>query len=318
MTSPVLLITSRNIEPGDETHRRIEAQGVEVRFADSLDLRTDDKLVAALRGVDAVIAAGESYNASVLSQCDRLKIITRTGVGYDKVDVAAARERGIAVTNTPGVNRHSVAEWTVLHMLMCAKRGVANFGEIGRGGWQPTVGIDLAGLTLGIVGLGTVGKEVAQRMRAFEMRILAYDLRQDSQFAEEHDVTYVSLDRLFAESDFVTIHCNLDASTRHLVNAERLALMKPTAYLINLARGGVVDNEALAKSLAERRIAGAGLDVFEQEPLPEDSPFRRLDNVVMSPHAAGASRDARARSRDVAVDDVLRVLRGERPQFPVN
>ena len=318
MAKKVLLITSRNIEPGDSTHERIAAMGIEIRYADSLALRSDAALVAALRGVDAVIAAGESYNANVLGQCDRLKIIARTGVGYDKIDVAAARERGIVVTNTPGTNRYSVAEWTIMHILMCAKMGAANFAELGRGGWQPIVGFDLAGLTLGIVGLGTIGKEVAQRMRAFEMRVLAYDQRQDPQFAEAHDISYVPLDELMAASDFITIHCNLDASTKHLISGERIALMKPTAYLVNLARGGIVDEVALVEALAERRIAGAGLDVFEKEPLPLDSPLRRLDNVVMSPHAAGASSDARARSRDVAVDDVLRVLRGERARFQVN
>jgi D-3-phosphoglycerate dehydrogenase/(S)-sulfolactate dehydrogenase len=176
----------------------------------------------------------------------------------------------------------------------------------------------LAEKTLGIVGLGTIGKEVAQRARAFKMRILAYDLVQDRPFAEAAGVAYVPLADLLRQSDFVSIHCFLNDFTRHLINAERLALMKPTAYLVNTARGGLVDTEALCRALQEKRLAGAGLDVVEEEPLPADSALRAFDNVYLTPHAAGSTADARERSGTTAAENLIRALRGERPEGIVN
>jgi len=178
--------------------------------------------------------------------------------------------------------------------------------------------MDLAGKTMGIVGLGTIGKEVAQRAKAFKMRILAYDLVQDLPFAEREGVVLVALVDLLRQSDFVSIHCFLNEATRHLINAERLALMKPTAFLINTARGGIVDTEALCEALLAKRIAGAGLDVFEGEPLRADSPLRALENVYLSPHCAGSTADARQRSGTMAADNLIRALRGERPEGIVN
>jgi phosphoglycerate dehydrogenase-like enzyme len=178
--------------------------------------------------------------------------------------------------------------------------------------------VDLAGRTLGIVGLGTIGKEVAKRAKAFGMRLLACDPVQDLPFARGQGITYVSLDDLLQRSDFISIHCFLNEATRHLINAERLALMKPTAYLINTARGGIVDTAALCQALQAKRIAGAGLDVFEAEPLRADSPLRALENVYLSPHAAGSSADARRLSGATAAENLVRALNGERPEGIVN
>jgi D-3-phosphoglycerate dehydrogenase/(S)-sulfolactate dehydrogenase len=171
---------------------------------------------------------------------------------------------------------------------------------------------------LGIVGLGTIGKEVAKRAKAFGMHILAHDLMTDQTFAERHGIAYVALEDLLRQSDFISIHCFLNEATRHLFNAERLALMKPTAYLINTARGGIVDTEALCQALQEKRIAGAGLDVFEVEPLQADSPLRALENVYLTPHAAGSSADARRLSGATAAQNLVRALNGQRPEGIVN
>ncbi len=202
-------------------------------------------------------------------------------------------------------------------MLACGRKLLQNLSVVENGGWKSIDGVELAGKTLGIVGLGTIGKEVAQRARAFEMRLLAYDLVRDEQFAEANGVTYVSLEDLLRQSDFVTLHCLLDKSTHHLIDAERLSLMKPTAILINAARGGVVDSEALYRALNENRIAAAGLDVHEQEPLG-DSPLRGLPNVLLTPHAAAATVEYRNRAPFLAADAVIQALRGERPAHPVN
>jgi D-3-phosphoglycerate dehydrogenase/(S)-sulfolactate dehydrogenase len=178
--------------------------------------------------------------------------------------------------------------------------------------------MDLAGKTLGIVGLGTIGKEVARRARAFEMRLLAHDAVEDLRFAEAHGVVYVTLDRLLAESDFVSLHCFLNAASRHLIDAERLARMKPTAFLINTARGGIVDTAALVEALRAERIAGAALDVFEGEPLAADSPLRRLERVYLSSHVGGVTADARRLSGSAAADNLLSALAGQRPSGAVN
>ena len=318
MVTPRILITSIFLRAGDEVDRRLREAGFEPVYHPLTGKRTEEELIDLLRGIDGVIVSSDPFTARVLAAAPQLKVISRTGVGYDAIDMKAATARGIVVTTTPGVNRHAVAEWAMALMLCCARKLTTNLDEVRRGGWTRHEGIDLAGKTLGLVGLGTIGKEVAQRATAFEMRILAYDLVQDLPFAEAHRVTFVPLDQLLRESDFVSLHLFLNDASRHLINAERLALMKPTAYLINTARGGIVDTAALCLALKEKRIAGAGLDVVESEPLPPDSPLRECNNVYLSPHVGGASADARRLSGAMAAENLIRALRGERPQGIVN
>ncbi|MGE5619487.1 MAG: phosphoglycerate dehydrogenase [Sphingomonadaceae bacterium] len=317
MATPRVLITSVFLHEGGDVDLRLRAAGIEPVYKHWRGERTEDELIDFLQGIDGAIVAGDRFTPRVMDAAPQLKVISRTGVGYDAIDVPAATKRGIVVCNTPGVNRHAVAEYTFALILACSRHLEKNLAEVRKGGWARFEGIDLAGRTLGIVGMGTIGREVAQRARAFEMRILAHDIYHDIQFAEEHQVTYVPLEQLLRESDFVTLHCFLNDRSRHLMNAERLAMMKPTAYLINTSRGGVVDSQALYQALKERRIAGAALDVFEEEPLGE-SPLRELDNLCMSPHAAGVSSDARALSGMTAAENAIRVLKGERPIHTVN
>jgi D-3-phosphoglycerate dehydrogenase/(S)-sulfolactate dehydrogenase len=268
--------------------------------------------------VEGVVAGVDPFTARVMESAPQLKVIARAGVGYDSIDLKAATSRGVVVTINPGVNRHAVAEYTFALMLTCSRRLAEALPSVKSGAWGRFEGFDLAGRTLGIVGLGTIGKEVAQRARAFEMRILAYDVYQDWQFAEEHGVVFAGLDELLMESDFVTLHAALDGNSRHMINAERLALMKPTAYLINTARGGLVDQEALIETLRARKIGGAALDVYEREPLEAGSPLRDLDNAYLTSHLAGVSADATRISVHLAVENAMRVLRGERPHSCVN
>jgi len=314
MAKPRVLITTRFLKPGDEIESYLEKAGLEAVFQRP---RTEEEMIAALQGAEAIICSSDPLTAKVIQSAPGLKVIARTGVGYNSIDVPAATARGIPVCTLPGANRHAVAEWAFTLMLACARKLLENLEEVRKGGWTGHDGVELAGKTLGIVGLGTIGKEVAQRARAFEMRILANDLVLDQQFAEAYGVTYVPLEQLLQESDFVTLHVFLDARSHHLINAERLALMKPTAFLINTSRGGVVDTEALYQALVEKRIAGTGLDVHEQEPLGE-SKLRGLPNVLLTPHAGAATSDYRRQSPLLAADNVIRVLRGERPAHAVN
>ncbi len=318
MANRSILITSPRLNPGDESVRMLEQAGFQPVFNHWHGGRTEEELVGLLKDADAVIAGNDKFTARVMDGAPRLKIIARTGVGYDSVDVAAATRRGIAVTITPGVNRHSVAEFTMAFILQCSRLVLQNLATIGKGEWKTIEGRELVGRTLGIVGFGTIGKEVAQRAKAFEMRLLAFDPFQDSVFAESLGVAFVSLEQLLKESDFVSLHVFLNEKTRNLINAERLAMMKPTAYLINTARGPVVNEEALCKALQGKQIAGAALDVFEQEPLPADSPLRTLDNVYVTPHVAGSTIDTRYGTAIVAAENVIQLFNGERPGGIVN
>ncbi len=320
MNKPRVQILSSSLRAGDEVDRRLREEGLDPVYTPPVGGRkpTEDQMIDLLRGFDGAIVPSAPITARVIEAADRLRVLSRTGVGYDGIDVKAATARGIMVTNGAGVNRHSVAELVFALMLCCARKLAENFSELRRGGWMRQLGTELAGKTLGIVGFGAIGKEVAQRADAFEMRILAYDLVRDLPSAEAHRVMFVSLERLLRESDFISLHIFLNEKNRHLINAERLALMKQTAFLINTSRGGVVDTQALCQVLREKRIAGAGLDVFEEEPLPVDSPLRELDNVYLSPHIGGATTDARRNGGIVAAENVICALKGERPPCIVN
>jgi len=313
-----VLITTVFLQPGDEVDRRLREAGFDAAYHPLTGRRTEDELIELLHGVVGAIVSSDPFTARVLQAADRLKVISRTGVGYDAVDVPAATARGILVTTTPGVNRDAVADWALALILCCARKLPENLAEVRRGKWTRHEGMDLNGKTLGVVGLGTIGKEVAGRAKAFGMRLLAHDVARDMPFADALGIAYVALDDLLRQSDFVSIHCFLNAATRHLINAARLALMKPTAFLVNTARGGIVDTVALCEALRTKRIAGAALDVVEEEPLPADSPLRRLDNVYLSPHMGGATSDARQRSGAMAAENLIRALQGKRPDGIVN
>ena len=313
-----VLVTSEVVDKGSDGDRLLQAAGVETVFNRWHGNRTEDELIAILQGMDGVVAGLDPFTARVIGSSDRLKVIARTGVGYDAVDVPAATERGIAVCSNPGVNKRSVAEYAMGLILACSRKLYENLSVVRAGGFERHQGVELSGRTLGIMGLGSIGKEVAKRASGFDMKILAYDVYKDEAFAEKYGVTYVPLEQLLAQSDFVTLHLFLDSTTRHLINAERLSLMKPTAYLVNTARGGIVDQEALYQALKEKKIAGAALDVFENEPLEADSPLRTLYNAYLSPHVAAWSWNVLHASGLMGAENVLRILRGEKPLSIVN
>lgn len=314
MTRQRILVATRFLKPGDEIEKYLERAGFTTIFCGALN---EEEMMKTSKGFDAIICGSIPISARVIESVDKLKVISRTGVGYNTIDIAAATASGIPVCVTPGANRHAVAEWTFTLLLACARKLMQNLAEVRRGGWNPRFGMELAGKTLGIIGLEIIGKEVAQRAKAFEMQIMANDLVIDQQFAETSGVTYVSLEQLLTESDFVTLHVFLDQRNYHIINAERLALMKPTAILINTSRGEIVDSEALYHALKKKRLVGAGLDVVEQEPLGE-SPLRGMPNVLLTPHAAAATEDYRRNCQLKAAEAVIRVLKGQRPDFVVN
>jgi D-3-phosphoglycerate dehydrogenase len=307
---PRVLITTTFLVPGDEVDARLRTAGYEVLHSPDLSRLADSEQSRLLATTDAVIAGTSEFTAALMDRAPRLKVIARTGVGYDNVDVGAASERDIVVCTTPGANRQSVAEHVFTLMLACARALPADLDAVRDGHWPQRTGRELHASTLGIVGLGTIGKSVAAIAKAFGMNVLAHDPSLDEAFAEANNVESVDLSILLRRSDFVTLHLFLDDSTRHLIDARALARMKCDAYLINTSRGGVVDEAALADAVRNGRLAGAALDVFETEPLPIDSPLRQEPAILTTGHIAGATREARSRSGQVAATCVIEALEG--------
>ena len=274
---------------------------------------TESELLAALRGVEAVVAGSELYTAAVLDANPQLKVIARVGVGYDAIDVAAATARGDAVTIAPNTNQGSVAEHTFALLLGFTRHIPARHAALAAGGWNRLMSLPLRGRTLGLAGLGRIGKAVAARAAAFEMRVLAYDPFPDAAYCAAHGVTLVPFDHLLAESDFLSLHLPLTTETRHLINRDTLAKMKPGAVLVNTSRGGLVREADLLPALRDGRLAGAALDVFEEEPLPAAHPLRALPNVVLTPHSAGVDVQSLHDMARSAAEAVASLRGGEWP-----
>ena len=273
--------------------------------------------------VDAVISRkGRITRRHMEESRGRLKIVARTGVGVDvsRVDVDAAIEHNVWVTNMPGSNAIAVTELTFGQMIALARHSVAADAAVKANRWPEgvrMVGSELAGKTVGIVGMGNIGTRVALRARAFEMALLVCDPYVPAAHVTALGGRWAGLDEVFRESDYVTLHCPLNKETRHMVGAGQLALMKKSAFLVNLARGGVVDENALLQCLSEKRIAGAAIDVMETEPPPKDHPLLALGNVLFTPHIGGSSREAQTRGEWGAAEEVIRVLQGEKPRNAV-
>ncbi|MCE4627298.1 MAG: NAD(P)-binding domain-containing protein [Desulfurococcales archaeon] len=258
----------------------------------------------------------------------KLRIVAQYAVGFDNIDLECATKYGVYVTNTPGVLTEAVADFTWGLILAITRRIVEADAFVRSGewyskktGWHPLMmlGFEVNGKTLGIIGMGRIGRAVAERAKGFKMKILYYDAyRLPPEMEEKLGAEYVPLETLLRESDIVSIHVPLTKETYHLISEKELKMMKSTAYLINTARGKVVDTEALVKALKEKWIAGAALDVFEEEPLPPDHPLTKLDNVVLAPHAASATTETRTKMAMLVAENLIAFLKGEVPPTLVN
>jgi D-3-phosphoglycerate dehydrogenase len=275
-----------------------------------------------LGDVEALVVRVMPVTADRIAAAPHLKVIGKHGIGVDNVDLDAARARGIPVVFTPGANDEAVAEHTLTLMLMLARKmerlvALARAGEFDQGR-RAADGTDLRGKTLGLIGVGRIGGRVAQICRGcFSMRVLAHDPYISPERARELGVELAPIDDVVRAADFLSVHTPLTAETRNVVSRERIALMKPDAFVVNCARGGLVDEAALVEALRAGRIGGAGVDVFEREPPPVDHPLLALPNAIVTSHVAGSSRESlEAMSRMVA-EEVLAVLRGEAPRYAV-
>jgi phosphoglycerate dehydrogenase-like enzyme len=270
-------------------------------------------LVRHLEGIDAVMASVENYSRRVL-EASRLRAIARMGVGYDAVDVDAATDQGIAVTITPGTNEHSVAEMTMFLILAVMRGFPARYREVLTGKWTKRSLPRLAGQTLGLVGLGRIGKAVVPRAQGLGLKVIAYDPVPDTAFAAQNNVRLCPFDQLLAEADIVSLHLPALRECSDLINRQTLGQMKPGSVLINTARGGLVDEDALVEALRSGHLLGAGLDVFKTEPLPLDSPLLTLDNVFLSPHMAGLDHASLEAMGTVAARCIADLYQGRWPE----
>jgi D-3-phosphoglycerate dehydrogenase len=278
---------------------------------------TSDELKELLRGCDGFIAGLDRVDRTALESADRLEVIARYGVGVDNVDLETAAKKGITVTNTPHANAVSVAELTIGLIVMLARSIPEAVTLVREGKWPRLHGKSLEGKVIGLVGFGSVGREVARRLQPWRSTLLAYDPFGDENLALSLDVRLLGLEELIRETDFVSLHAPLTAETRHMVNADFLSRMKRGAYLVNTARGELVDEEALLAALDSGQLEGAALDVYAQEPPAADSPLRRHPRVIATPHC-GAHTDGAANGMGrESLRDCLAVLCGETPFNPV-
>ena len=277
-----------------------------------MDPFTNEKAIAALKGADAGIIDVEPYDKTIFQEInDTIKILVRYGVGFDAVNLKDATEAGIAISRTTAANAEAVAEMA-LTMIMGAKRFMNHNRKIVNSGkWERLIGSEMLGKTLGILGFGAIGSKVAKLFSGFDCKVLVYDPYLPESVAQSANVKLVGLDEIFRESDAITVHVPYTKENHHIVNAERIAMMKETAVIVCTARGNLVDEEALAAALREHKILGAGLDVFAQEPLPTNSPLIGLDNIILAPHNSAQTREALWNMYKKAIDVAAAYLNGE-------
>ncbi len=269
----------------------------------------------------------DKIDAHLIAAANSLKVIAQMAVGYDNIDITAATKKGIPVSNTPGILTETTADFTWALLLAAARRVVEGDKEVRAGIWRPwgpdvLTGVDVFGATLGIIGFGRIGQAVARRAKGFQMKILYHDPHcskaSAAETVKETGAECVELDELLAQSDFVTLHTFLAPETYHLIGRDQLKKMKSSAVLVNTARGPITDPDALAWALQNNIIAAAGLDVTEPEPIPHDSPLLKLDNIIITPHIASASKATRQRMALMTVENLLAGLKGERLPNCVN
>jgi D-3-phosphoglycerate dehydrogenase len=278
---------------------------------------SENELIELIGGVHGLLTGVDQVTAKVINAADELKVISKFGTGVDNIDVAAATQKGVVVTNAPGMNSDAVADMTFSLILSIARRIPFANDQVRTGNWPLIVGTEICNKTLGLIGLGQIGKRVAMRAGGFNMKILAYELLPDEQFVQEHRIKLVSLNRLLQESDFVSIHVPLTPDTENLIQKDQLEMMKPTAFLINTARGGIVDENELYEALQSGKIAGAAFDVLLEEP-PTERQLVELENFIVTPHISPFTKEAIEKAERLSAQNVIDVLEGHFPPYIVN
>lgn len=312
-----VVVGSRSRSRSKEAMEILEKNGYILELNPFDRAMTEDELIERIKGASALVAGSDKVTKRVLEAgSPTLKIVAKQGVGYNTIDIEAAKELGIAVTITPGANSKSVADLT-MGLILNAARNISGMDRAIRNNeWYRYTGCELNNKIIGIVGMGHIGGEVAKRAYAFGMKILAYDIYPRQDFIEKYNVTYVSLEKLFKQSDIITLHAPAIKATENMINRDSLNLMKSTAILVNAARGELINEEDLYEALKNKKIGFAALDVYKNEPL-KNSKLTDLENIVFTAHAGAYTKSAIIGAGMIASEEIVRVLSGEEPKFNV-
>lgn len=298
-------------------YEMLEAEGYKIIKNPYDRVLTEEEMIHEIKDIDGIIVGIDPLNSRVLKHAKKLKVISKYGVGTDNIDLDYANKAGIIVTRTVGANSEAVADYAIALMLGVARRIVFVDKKCRNLNWNSEVSLDVWGKTLGIIGLGKIGKGVAKRALGFNMKIFVYDSYIDEEFAIHNNLEYAPLDKLLKESDFISLHAPLTADTMNMISFEQFEMMKKTAVILNTARGGIINEDALLKALNEKRIWGAGIDVFEEEP-PKRREFFELDNLIIGSHCASSTFDAINNMGVMAVQSIILNMpntKNSRPQM---
>jgi D-3-phosphoglycerate dehydrogenase len=307
MSGARVLITCPQLQRTIDEHRAsLSEDGIQILLPPVIQQLSEAELMELLPGVDGIIVGDDPLSAQVLDRADRLRVISKWGVGIDNIDVRAAEKLGIRVTNTPGMFGDEVADVVIGYLILIARQLHRTHELVRNGHWPKIEGDSLAGRLLGIVGLGAIGRAVAQRALAMRMNVTGTEISEaPAQAAREMGVKLADLPELLAKADVVSLNCPLTETNRHMINRTSLRSMKRGAWIINTARGGLIDEGALVDALSADQIGAAALDVFDTEPLPSDSPLRRLDNVILGSHNSSNTVEAVRRTSLLAIENLL-------------
>lgn len=314
-----ILVTPTSLQPGKNSAalKSLQDFSHDLVFNPTGKPLTEDELIPLLKDCDGYIAGLDFITEKAIDACPHLKVISRYGTGYDRVDIMAAKKKGVIVTNTPGVNAEAVGELT-FGLILSAARNIPHLDRSTReGGWIRSTGMELKGKTLGIMGLGAIGKVVARCAQGFDMEVIAYDPYINLEYCQKHRIKSTTIDEVLSCSNVLSLHLPLNDETYHLINRESISRMPEGAIIINASRGGIIDEEAAYEALTSGHLGGLGLDAFEQEP-PKDSPLFQLPNVIATPHTGAHTREATDHMAALAISNLIDVLSGQECNYVVN
>ena len=314
-----VLVTPTSLKEGtvSEPMERLRAFAGEIVYNPAGRPLEEDELIPLLSDCDGYIAGLDQVTEKVLTACPKLKCVSRYGVGCDGVDLEAAARLGITVTNTPGMNSQAVAELALGLILSTARRIPYLDAQTRQGSWVRSTGVELQGKTLGVIGLGAIGKLLARFCQAIGMEVIAYDPYINRDYCVENSIEPVELQELLSRAHVISLHLPLNSSTRHMIDREAIGIMRPGAILINSSRGAIIDEAAAYEALVSGKLGGLGLDAFETEP-PTGSPLLTLPNVTLTPHTGAHTKEASLKMQGLAVDNLIRVLSGQECAYKVN
>ncbi|MHC1770663.1 MAG: phosphoglycerate dehydrogenase [Flexilinea sp.] len=304
-----ILITPRSYGKTDsKVFDMLEQAGITYVRNETGGILNKEQMKSLLSDCDGIIVGVDPLDGEIIDHAKKLKVIAKYGVGVDNIDMEKAASRGIKVSRTVGANSDAVADYAMTLMLSLARKVIPIDSACRKADWKKVTTIDVSHKTLGILGFGAIGKLVAKRAQGFDMRILAYDVLWDSDYAKSHDIEKATPDQIYQEADFISVHLPLLPETKNFIDENQIAMMKPTAILINTARGGLINEDALLSALKEKRLYGAGLDVFSEEP-PANHEWFALDNIVIGSHCAASTTDAALNMGRMATENIIRDLK---------